>query len=127
MTGEEKIGVDRYNECVLKLKLSCPILYPNKCSVGEGVKKPAAKKAPAAKKKTSPVNSDSEGGQKKKKQKTGGRKVVSESDDDDFVMDDVVGSSTAAPRGAAGNRFPITDVLLIKSFAEVSNLTVLDH
>ena len=98
-------------------------LDPNEDSVGEGVKKPAVKKAPAAKKKTSPFNSDNEGGQKKKL-KTGGRKVVSDSDDDDFVMDDLVGSSTAAPRGAAGNCFLITDVLLMKSFAEVVNLTV---
>ena len=95
----------------LKWKLS---FYSNKDFEGEGVKKPAAKKAPAAKKKTSPVNSDSEGGQTKKKQKTGGRKVDSDSDDDDFVME--TGSSTAAPRGAAGDRFLISDVLLMKLF-----------
>ena len=105
----------------LQRKLS---LYPNKDSVGEGVKKPAAKKAPAVKKKTSPVNSDDEGGQMKKKQKTGDKKVVGDSDDD--VMDDIVGSrsSTAAPRGAAGNRFLVTDMFVMKSFAEVVNLTV---
>ena len=85
-------------------------MYPNKDSVGEGVKKPAAKKAPAVKKKTSPVNSDDEGGQMKKKQKTGDKKVVGDSD--------------AAPRGAAGNRFLVTDMLVMKSFAEVVNLTV---
>ena len=96
--------------------------FSDKDSVGEGVKKPAAKKAQATKKKTSPVNSDNEGGQTKKKQKTGGRKVASDSDDDDFVMD--AGSSTAAPRGAAGNCFLISRVLLMKSFPEVVKLTV---
>ena len=90
------------------------IVFYSNYSVGEGVKKPAPKKAPAAKKKTSPVNSDTEGGQMKKKQKTGGRKVDSDSDDDDFVME--AGPTIAAPRGAAGDRFLISYVLFVEVY-----------